>query len=83
MRRGLVVSIVLFPPTSLKDRVIKALELCSCGKEKKNYWTLTLKDLDFQSIIQDFRLALCNKSKILAKFFDLIIQDFQNEMKTW
>ena len=36
VRRGLVVSIVLFPPTSLKDRVIKALELCSCGKEKKN-----------------------------------------------
>ena len=35
VRRGLVVSIVLFPPTSLKDRVIKALELCSCGKEKK------------------------------------------------
>ena len=36
VRRGLVVSIVFFPPTSLKDRVIKALELCSCGREKKN-----------------------------------------------
>ena len=35
VRWGLVVSIVLFPPTSLKDRVIKALELCSCGKERK------------------------------------------------
>ena len=35
VRRGLVVSIVLFPPTSLKDRVIKALELCSCGEKKK------------------------------------------------
>ena len=34
VRRGLVASIVLFPPTSLKDRVVKALELCSCGKEK-------------------------------------------------
>ena len=34
VRRGLVVSIVLFPPTSLKDRVIKELELCSCGKKK-------------------------------------------------
>ena len=35
VRRGLVVSAVLFPPTSLKYRVIKTLELCSCGKEKK------------------------------------------------
>ena len=35
VRMGLVVSIVLFPPTSLKDRVIKALELCSCGKGEK------------------------------------------------
>ena len=35
VRRGLVVSTVLFPPTSLKDKVIKALELCSCRKEKK------------------------------------------------
>ena len=42
VRRGLVVSIVLFPPTSLKDRVIKALELCSCGKEKKNVWNMWL-----------------------------------------
>ena len=33
VRRGLVVSSVLPPPTSLKDRVIKALELCSCGKK--------------------------------------------------
>ena len=33
--KGLVVSIVLFPPTSLKDRAIKALELCSCGKKKE------------------------------------------------
>ena len=39
VRRGLVVSIVLFPPTSLKDRVIKALELCSCGKKKKTLST--------------------------------------------
>ena len=38
VRRGLVVSIVLFPPTSLKDRVITALELCSCGKEKKKFF---------------------------------------------
>ena len=36
VRRGLVVSTVLFPPTSLKNRVIQTLELCSCGKEKKN-----------------------------------------------
>ena len=36
VRRGLVVSTVLFPPTSLKYRVIKTLGLCSCGKEKKN-----------------------------------------------
>ena len=36
VRRGLMVSTVLFPSTSLKDRVIKALELCSCGKEKKS-----------------------------------------------
>ena len=35
VRRGLVVSTVLFPPTSLKYRVIKTLGLCSCGKEKK------------------------------------------------
>ena len=35
VRRGLVVSTVLFPSTSLKYRVIKTLELCSCGKEKK------------------------------------------------
>ena len=35
VRRGLVVSTVLFSPTSLKGRVIKALELCSCGE--KNY----------------------------------------------
>ena len=37
VRRGLVVSTVLFPPISLKYRVIKALELCFCGKEKKKY----------------------------------------------
>ena len=35
VRKGLVVSVLLFPPTSLKDRVIKTLELCSCGKEKQ------------------------------------------------
>ena len=35
VRRGLVVSTVLFPPTSLKYRVIKTLGLCSCGKGKK------------------------------------------------
>ena len=35
VRRGLVVSTVLPPPTSLKHRVIKTLELFSCGKEKK------------------------------------------------
>ena len=34
MRRGLVVSTVLPPPASLKYRVIKTLELCSCGKKK-------------------------------------------------
>ena len=33
VRRGLVVSTVLFPPTSLKYRVINTL--CSCGKENK------------------------------------------------
>ena len=36
VRRGLVVSTVLFPPTSLKYRVIKTHELCSCV-EKKQY----------------------------------------------
>ena len=38
VRRGLVVIHCPFspPPTSLKDRVIKTLELCSCGKKKKN-----------------------------------------------
>ena len=35
VRRGLMVSTVLFPPTSLKYRVIKTLGLCSCGKKKK------------------------------------------------
>ena len=35
VRRGLVVSTVLFPPTSLKYRVIKTLELCSCGRERE------------------------------------------------
>ena len=38
VRRGLVVSTVLFPPTSLKYRVIKTHELCSCGKEKKTIY---------------------------------------------
>ena len=47
VRRGLVVSIVLFPPTSLKDRVIKALELCSCGKEKKKKKKFAFHSLDF------------------------------------
>ena len=43
VRTGLVVSIVLFPPTSLKDRVIKALELCSCGKEKKKFCAINVE----------------------------------------
>ena len=48
VRRGLVVSTVLFPPTSLKYRVIKTLGLCSCGKEKKK---------EFVVIPNTFRLA--------------------------
>ena len=55
VRRGLVVSIVLFSPTNLKDRVIKALELCSCGKEKKKIVTI---ELTWIEINFDFALFL-------------------------
>ena len=50
VRRGLVVSTVLFPPTSLKYRVIKTLGLCSCGKKKKKKKTQKNTDIYYQCV---------------------------------